>query len=306
MTHKDATTPIADERQGTLYVVATPIGNLEDITLRALKVLKTVHIIAAENVSHTKSLCEHYGIRKKLIRYHQHNQAAQTKYLMGRLTSGCDVALVTDAGTPGISDPGVHLIDEAMQQEIRVSPIPGPSAVITALSVSGMPTGEFVFVGFLSNKKGKRKKELEALRTEARTMVFFESPHRVVAMLTDLNDILGNRDMVLLREMTKVFEEVRRGTVTDILAHMDPEKIRGEFTLVVSGTGVSATEETLISERVLHRIESLLGAQTRSVRDIAHMVSEEEGLAYRVIYKQCLFQKKAFENLSADGIDQNP
>ncbi|MFO7986051.1 MAG: 16S rRNA (cytidine(1402)-2'-O)-methyltransferase [Desulfatiglandaceae bacterium] len=298
MALKTPPSPSSDAQPGTLYVVATPIGNLEDITLRALRVLKGVEIIAAESVSHTKSLCEHYGIRKKLVRYHQHNQVARARYLVDQLSSGGEVALVTDAGTPGISDPGVYLIDQAMRQGIRVSPIPGPSAVITALSVSGMPTGNFLFLGFLSNRRGRRKKELTALRTETRTMVFFESPHRVVAMLTDVRDILGDRDMVMLREMTKVFEEIKRGTVTDVLTHMDSEKIRGEFTLVISGTGVSAPEAAVINERVLNRIESLLKAQTQSVRDIAETVSKEEGLAYRDIYKQCLSQKNTLESLS--------
>lgn len=277
---------------GTLYVVGTPIGNLEDITLRALKILKAVDLIAAERVSHTRSLCRHYGIRKKLVSYNQHNQMPQAGYLMGQLTSGRDVGLVTDAGTPGISDPGVYLIHQAIQHSIRVSPVPGPSAVISALSVAGLPTGKFVFLGFLSSKPGKRKKELVSLQRESRTMVFFESPHRIRAMLTDLKAVLGNRDMVLLREMTKVFEEVRPGPVEEVLGHLDPEKVKGEFTLVVSGAPVHDRPGQFMSERVANRIESLLKTQHYSVRDIAQKVSAEEGLSYRDIYKQCLSIKE--------------
>ena len=164
--------PTHNQRGGTLYVVSTPIGNLEDITLRALKTLKSVDTIAAENVSHSRRLCERYSIRTRVTNYHQHNQNTKTEQLINRLKSGSDLALVTDAGTPGISDPGVYLINRALNEDIKVRPIPGPSAVVAALSVSGLPTARFVFLGFLSNKAGKRKRELEKLASENRTMVF--------------------------------------------------------------------------------------------------------------------------------------
>ena len=275
---------------GTLYVVATPIGNLEDVTLRALRVLENVDVIAAENIAHTKGLCEHYGIRKRLTRYHQHNQRSKASELLRELKSGKDVALVTDAGTPGISDPGVFLIGRAAKEEIKVVPIPGASAVIAALSVSGLNTNSFIFSGFLPNKSGKRKKELKKLVAEPRTMVFFEAPHRLKAMLTDLMEILGDRDIVMLREMTKMFEEIKRGTVSSVLEYMTPDRIRGEFTLVVAGSEGERADVT--NMKVVKRIEKML-SEKMSVKDIACVLSGEEGLTYRQIYKKCLDRKKA-------------
>ena len=275
---------------GILYVVATPIGNLEDITLRALRALENVDVIAAENVAHTKGLCEHYGIRKRLTRYHQHNQRSKASELLRELKSGKDVALVTDAGTPGISDPGVFLIGQAAKDKIKVVPIPGASAVIAALSVSGLNTNSFIFSGFLPNKSGKRKKELKKLVAEPRTMVFFEAPHRLKAMLTDLMEILGDREIVMLREMTKMFEEIKRGPVSSVLEYLTPDRIRGEFTLVVAGSEDEKTDASNL--KVVRRIEEML-AEKMSVKDIACVLSSEEGLTYRQIYKKCLDRKKA-------------
>ena len=275
---------------GTLYVVATPIGNLEDVTLRALRVLENVDVIAAENIAHTKGLCEHYGIRKRLTRYHQHNQRSKASELLRELKSGKDVALVTDAGTPGISDPGVFLIGRAAKEKIKVVPIPGASAVIAALSVSGLATNSFIFSGFLPNKSGKRKKELKKLVAEPRTMVFFEAPHRLKAMLTDLMEILGDRDIVMLREMTKMFEEIKRGTASSVLEYLTPDRVRGEFTLVVAGSEGERADVT--NMKVEKRIEEML-AEKMSVKDIACVLSGEEGLTYRQIYKKCLDRKKA-------------
>ncbi|MFH1630451.1 MAG: 16S rRNA (cytidine(1402)-2'-O)-methyltransferase [Pseudomonadota bacterium] len=290
---------IPSQKHGTLYVVSTPIGNLEDITLRALKVLKSVDMIAAENVTHTKGLCERFGVKTRITNYHQHNQNTKTEQLIARLKSGSDLALVTDAGTPGISDPGVYLINRAVEEDIRITPIPGPSAVVAALSVSGFPTARFVFLGFLSNKAGKRKKELEKLVSETRTMVFFEAPHRVTAMLADLRQILGERPMVMLREMTKVFEEMHRGTPGDILESLTPDKIRGEITLVVAG--IKPKEESRsLSEEASNRIEDLIREKTLSIKDIAGLVSSEEGLAYRQVYKECLDRKGELECLRRD------
>jgi 16S rRNA (cytidine1402-2'-O)-methyltransferase len=277
---------------GTLYVVSTPIGNLEDITLRALKVLMSVDLIAAEKVPHTKGLCKHYGIETRLTSYHQHNRKVKTPELVEKLKAGGNIAIVTDAGTPGISDPGVYLINRAVREEIKVAPIPGPSAVIAGLSVSGLPAEKFVFLGFLPNRSGKRKSELRRLASESRTMVFFEAPHRVKAMLADLREILGDREMVMLRELTKVFEEVKRGPASTILQHLPSERIRGEFTLVMAGRDEKKKVQAL-SEGVLRRIEGLLAEKKMSIKDIAQLVSSEEGLAYRQIYKECLARKKA-------------
>lgn len=282
---------------GTLYAVSTPIGNLEDITLRALKILKNVDVIAAENVTHTRGLCTHYDIRSRLTHYSQHNRYAKTSELIGRLKSGFDIALVTDAGTPGISDPGVHLINRALEENVKVSPVPGASALAAALSVSGLATDQFVFLGFLSNKQGRRKRELKKLITEPRTMVFYEAPHRIMAMLTDLKDILGNRRMVMLREMTKVFEEVKRGSVSNILNHLAPGgKTRGEFTLVVEGSEKEKKIHALNRE-TLDRVDKLLAEKKMSIRDIAGLISGEAGLTYRQVYKECLVRKRPPEGV---------
>jgi len=279
---------------GVLHVVSTPIGNLEDITLRALNILKDVDLIAAENVDHTKRLCRHYDIRTALTAYHQHNQNARTDQLIEKLKSGMDLALVTDAGTPGISDPGVHLVNRAVAEGIRVAPVPGPSAVAAALSVSGLPTDRFVFLGFLSNKSGRRKAELRKLVSETKTMVFFEAPHRIQAMLGDLKEIFGGRRMVMLREMTKVFEEMKRGTPADILAFLSPEKTRGEFTLVVAGRELGEAPKGLSGEAV-KRMEALIRAGELSTKDVASQISREEGLPYRQVYKACLEKKDGME-----------
>jgi 16S rRNA (cytidine1402-2'-O)-methyltransferase len=283
--------PAQQQSCGDLYVVSTPIGNLEDITLRALRVLKTVDMIAAENVPHTRILCGRYGIKTRLSSYHQHNQKIKAPGLIKRLKAGADIAIVTDAGTPGISDPGVYLINRAIKEKINVTPIPGASAVIAAISVSGFSARGFVFLGFLSNKSGKRKRELKRLSSEPSTMVFFEAPHRLTAMLIDLREILGDRQVVILREMTKVFEEVKRGTVSAMLAHLTKEKIIGEFTLVVEGTGEQQKPQGL-SEGVQKRIEELLTEKKMSIKDIAILLSSEEEIAYRRVYKECLAIRK--------------
>ncbi|MCD6305473.1 MAG: 16S rRNA (cytidine(1402)-2'-O)-methyltransferase [Deltaproteobacteria bacterium] len=275
---------------GTLYVISTPIGNLEDITIRALRILKSVDRIAAESVAHTRQLCKSYGIDTALTSYHQHNQGTKTGQLIGWLKSGKQLALVTDAGTPGISDPGARLISLAAEKGIKVVPVPGPSALVAALSVSGLQTDRFLFLGFLSSKPGKRKKELNSLVSETRTMVFYEAPHRIQAMLADLQEIFGERQMVAAREMTKVFEEILRGTPADILASLTPEKIKGEFTLVVAGSE-SKQACAGLSEEALQRIDELIQANQMSVKDIAALISKEAGLPYRQAYRACLEKK---------------
>ncbi|MBW2004251.1 MAG: 16S rRNA (cytidine(1402)-2'-O)-methyltransferase [Deltaproteobacteria bacterium] len=221
--------------QGKIYIVSTPIGNMEDITLRALKVLKEVELIAAENREHTRKLCTYYTIKTPITAYNSHNQHYKGRVLLEKVKSGLDIALVSDAGTPGLSDPGSRLVREAIDNHVRLVPIPGVSASLAALSVSGLPTDRFIFVGFMSNKKGRRRKELEGLKREVRTMIFFESPHRLIKMLTDMHEILGNRDIVLAKEMTKIFEEVKKGSVSTILSSLEDERVRGEYTIIVEG-----------------------------------------------------------------------
>ena len=273
-------------------MVSTPIGNLEDITLRGLRILKEVDLIAAEGVRHSRKLCQNHGIKTKLISYNQHNQRRRGPELIRRLKSGLDVALVTNAGTPGVSDPGAILINQAVEEGIKVSPIPGPSAVISALSVSGLRAERFLFLGFLSHRSSKRRKELKNLISEQRTMVFFEAPHRVQAMLMDLKDILGDRQIVLLREMTKVYEEIKRGAASAILKQLDPEKIRGEFTLVVSGRE-KAVREASLDRETRRMIEKLLKENNMSIKDMATRLSDKKGLSYRRLYKECLAMKRA-------------
>ena len=263
--------------------------------MRALRILKNVDLIAAEKTAHTRGLLEHYGIKTRLTGYNQHNRKAKARELIQQLTSGRDIALVTDAGTPGISDPGAYLISQAANDNVKVVPIPGPSAVIAALSVSGMPTEEFVFCGFLPNKAGKRKKALKGLAPERRTMVFFEAPHRIEAMLTDLREVLGDRQVVMLKEMTKIFEEVERGAVSAVLAALEPDGVKGEFTLVVAGS--EEEEPRALSEEVLARIEELLSEGKMGVKDIADLISREEDVAYRQVYKECLARKRSSEDL---------
>jgi len=221
--------------QGKIYIVSTPIGNMEDITLRALKILKEVELIAAESKERTRKLCTYYAITTPITTYNSHNQHYKGRILLEKVKSGLNIALVSDAGTPGLSDPGSRLVREAIDNHIRLVPIPGVSASLAALSVSGLPTDRFIFVGFLSNKKGRRRKELDDLKREARTIIFFESPHRLIKMLTDVYEILGNRDIVVAKEMTKVFEEVKKGPASEILSSFEDEKIRGEYTIIAEG-----------------------------------------------------------------------
>jgi 16S rRNA (cytidine1402-2'-O)-methyltransferase len=296
---------IGNQTCGTLYLVSTPIGNLEDITLRALRILKEAELIAAENTSRTKVLCRHYGIHTKLTAYNQHNQKVKAPELVRALTSGRSICVVTDAGTPGISDPGSYLVGLAIDENIPVTPIPGPSALLAALTVSGFPTDRFVFLGFLSSKSGRRKKELKKLISEPRTMVFFEAPHRIRAMLTDLRAILGDRAVALTREMTKVFEETRRGSVSAILDDLAPDKIRGEFTLVVAGAERKGEDEGL-SQEVAVRIEALLEGDGMTIRDVADLVAREEGVAYRTVYRACLARKRARQdNQTQEGSESS-
>ncbi len=290
-----------DESSGKLYVVSTPIGNLEDITIRAVNVLKKVDIIAAESVGHTRGLCEYHNIKTKLTRYHQHNQKVKATELVQRLKTGQNVAVVTDAGTPGISDPGVYLIHLAAAEHIPVTPIPGPSAVIAALSVSGFPAEQFLFLGFLPTKPGKRKRVLSDLSSETRTMVFFEAPHRIKDMLEDLKEIFGDRRMVMVREVTKAFEDIQRGPVSEIAAYLTPDRVRGEFTLVVGGK--EGPKDKSLSREMLERIDALLAEEGRSIKDIAVLLSKEEGIAYREIYKQCIVKKRLLEKKGCDGTD---
>ena len=225
----------APDEDGVLYVVSTPIGNLEDITLRALRMLKEVDLIAAEDTRKTGFLLKHFEIKNKITSYHDYNKEKKTPFLINQLKSGKDVAIVSDAGTPGISDPCYFLVKEALKQEIRIVPLPGPSALLSALVVSGLPTDRFVFEGFLPQKKSKRAKRIKELSSEKRTLVLFESPYRLIQTLENLNQMLGERRIVVARELTKKFEEITRGKITDVKSYFEKRKIKGEMVIIVEG-----------------------------------------------------------------------
>ncbi len=218
-----------------LYIVSTPIGNLKDITLRALETLKNVDLIAAEDTRHTRKLLTHYGIHIPLTSYFEHNKFVKGPYIIEQLKQGRNIALVTDSGTPGISDPGYRLIQLAIQNEIPLTAIPGPTALIDALVLSGLPTDRFIFEGYLPVKSGTRRKRLREILDEKRTVIFYESPHRLLKSLQDIQEILGDREIVTLRELTKKFEQIIRGSSATVLEHFQKHSPRGEFVLAIRG-----------------------------------------------------------------------
>ena len=266
---------------GVLYVVATPIGNLEDITLRALRVLGEVGLIAAEDTRTTRKLLTHYRIKTPLTSYHEHNRAAKIPHIMKALETN-DVALVSDAGMPGISDPGYELVTEAIKEGIRVVPVPGPSAVIAALAVSGLPTEGFLFLGFLPRRRGDRRKLLESLKTQTFTMIAFEAPHRLAGSLEDLLAVLGDRRIAICREITKVHEEVFRGEVSQAIAHFS--QYRGEFTLVISGAGPEAAAAVVDTDWVREELRKLKG-NGLGAKDSVAQVTQASGLPRRDVYR---------------------
>lgn len=218
-----------------LYIVATPIGNLKDITLRAIEVLKSSDLIACEDTRHTKILTRHYGIDKPLVSYYEYNKLSRGEYLIKLLKEGKNIALVSDAGTPGISDPGSHIIKLAIENNIPLTYIPGPTAFIGALVLSGLPTHKFIFEGFLPAKSGARKNKLKELKGEKRTLIFYESPHRLIKTLQDILEVLGDREIALVRELTKKFEEIVRGKASEVFNFFQAKRIRGEFILILPG-----------------------------------------------------------------------
>jgi 16S rRNA (cytidine1402-2'-O)-methyltransferase len=219
---------------GTLYIVSTPIGNLNDITFRAVEVLKQVDLIACEDTRRTKILLEKFGLAKNLISYYNYNERQRAEEIIRELKSGKNVALVSDSGTPGISDPGFVLIKRAIEENITVIPIPGPTAFVCALVGSGLPMDEFVFVGFLPHKKG-RKTKLKKLSDEERTIILYESPHRLIKTLNEILEIFGDREIAVAKELTKIHEEFFRGKISEVLKKLTPDKIKGEFVIVISG-----------------------------------------------------------------------
>jgi 16S rRNA (cytidine1402-2'-O)-methyltransferase len=220
---------------GTLYLVATPIGNLEDITMRAVRILQEVDLIACEDTRTSRVLLNHYGINKPVVSYHNFNERQASERIIGRILEGQSVAVISDAGTPSISDPGFIIVREAVRQGINVAAIPGPAAMIMAVAVSGLPTDAFIFYGFLPQTSGKRRAILESLVERRETIVFYESPYKIHKLLDEVFEVIGNRKAALCREMTKKFEEIIRGDVEAIRGQLTGKKVKGELTLVVQG-----------------------------------------------------------------------
>jgi len=282
-------------KKGILYIVSTPIGNLEDITLRAVRVLKEVGLIAAEDTRRTKILLKAYGIDTPLTSLYDQNELKKSAALTARLNEGVDIAYVSDAGTPGISDPGYILVKQAVSESIRVVPVPGPVAAVAALTVSGVPMDSFVFFAFLPSRHGKRKSLLESLKEESKTMVFYESPNRLVATLQDINEILGDRQISVSRELTKIYEETLRGTVSEILESLRGKKIKGEITLVISGAATASGRSISVDE-IRKRFQELQKDPESSTRDIIDTLSKEMNIPRKEIYRQVLDFTKEVPN----------
>ena len=274
---------------GPLYIVATPIGNLEDITYRAVRVLREVSLIACEDTRHTRNLLDHYGIRTPTISYHEHNETARAAELVTRMLAGESVALVTDAGTPLVSDPGYRLVSAAILNQIPVLPIPGPSAALTALAGSGLPTDAFHFGGFLPHKPGQRARVLEALAGEEATLVFYEAPHRILEALEAIEAALGPRPVVVARELTKVHEEFLRGAAGEIRDRLAArEAVKGEFTILVGKATQPPPDHTPMNEAV----ETLVRAGAPRM-DAIKQVARRRGLSKRACTISCCARSSA-------------
>ena len=269
-----------------LYVVATPIGNLEDITLRAIRVLKEVRLIAAEDTRKTKRLLDHYGIHTLMTSYHEHNKMTKLGYLL-RFLETADLALVSEAGMPGISDPGYELVVAAARQGVQVVPIPGPSAIVAAVAASGLPTDQFTYLGFLPRKKSERVGLLEQVAQEPRTIVVFEAPHRLTDLLKDMLQVLGDRRVAIVRELTKLHEEVFRGVISEAIGHF--RQPRGEFTIIIGGNGKNA--KPALTAEIENEIEALQ-RQGVPAREAIARLSATTGLTRKELYRAWLALKR--------------
>lgn len=277
--------------KGTLYLVATPIGNLEDMTLRAIRILGEADLIAAEDTRQTLKLLNHLGLKKTLVSYYEHNKVEKGNYLIGQLLEGKNIALVSDAGTPGISDPGEDLVRLAIEQDIPVTAVPGPAALITALVVSGLPSGRFVFEGFLPMNKRSRAERIQSIREETRTLVFYEAPHKLPYTLKDLRAVLGNRRIVLARELTKKFEEFIRCTLDEAIERYENESPRGEYVLMVEGADAGELEEAKRlhwEEMSLEEHVQMYMAQGMDKKEAMKKVADDRGISKRDVYNGLL------------------
>jgi 16S rRNA (cytidine1402-2'-O)-methyltransferase len=276
-----------DNRHGVLYVVATPIGNLQDLSPRALQVLREVGLIAAEDTRHSKKLLTHFGVATTLQSLHEHNEREVTGALLKKLSSGMDVAIVSDAGTPLISDPGFHLVRAARLAGVRVVPVPGPAALVAALSVAGLPTDRFCFEGFLSSRQAARRQRLQSLADHTATLVFYESSHRILASVADMADIFGgDREATLARELTKTFETVLSGSLSSLLVQLqaDKQQQKGEFVVMVHG---AASRETSVVDSASEHVLTVLLAEL-PLKQAAALASRITGLSKNALYEHGL------------------
>jgi 16S rRNA (cytidine1402-2'-O)-methyltransferase len=291
--HKKNTVNVSSQ-MGMLYVVATPIGNLDDITLRALKTLNTVDLIAAEDTRYTAVLLAHHNIQTPLVSCHEHNECQRSSQLIKKIERGMSVALVSDAGTPSISDPGYRIVKAVVEKDIRVGPIPGASAALTALSVSGLPTDAFVFLGFPQKKRQRRAEQLRNLAKEKKTIIFYESPRRIISFLEEILNFVGDRYVVLSREMTKYHEEFVRGRIPQVLRILKERPVvKGECTLLVGGY---EKEKTGISDTMLDEIRNRLSRQDMSPSHLAKKMAQKYGLPRKDMYQIILRYRSCNEN----------
>jgi 16S rRNA (cytidine1402-2'-O)-methyltransferase len=274
-------------RSACLYLVATPIGNLEDITLRALRILKEVDQIACEDTRHTQKLLSHYEIHRPLVSYHEHNELTRAPELVLAMEQGAQIALVSDAGVPLVSDPGFRLVTLSVRHHIPVIPVPGPSALLAALSASGLPNEEFLFVGFLPARSGERRRALERLRIEDRTIIFYEAPHRLDETLVEAREILGDRPACLAREVTKLHEEFLRGTLSEISASTAQRPARGEITLLIGP--IPAEEQSGhrdTSQSLADRVDELMRQAKLDRKEALKLAAKERGITKRAAYQE--------------------
>jgi 16S rRNA (cytidine1402-2'-O)-methyltransferase len=272
----------------SLYLVATPIGNLEDITLRALRVLKEVDLIACEDTRQTRKLLNHYDIKTPLVSYHEHNEMTKAAELVVDLEGGAKIALVTDAGMPGISDPGFHLIALAIRHHVPVVPIPGASAFLAALVASGLPTDSFRFSGFLPSKSGQRRKLLETVKDSPRTQVFYEAPHRLLETLADVSEVLGNdRHVVVAREVTKIHEEFLRGRAGEILGQLKARgDVKGEITLLIAKAEEGAMTSASETLSVAQRVREIMALEKADEKTALKKIAKERGIGKSEAYRE--------------------
>lgn len=286
--NRSGNSPSAPESAGgCLYLVGTPIGNLEDITLRALRILKESDQIACEDTRHTQKLLTHYDIHRPLVSYHEHNELTRAPELVFAMEQGAKIALVSDAGTPLVSDPGHRLVTLCLRHHIPVVPVPGPSALLASLSASGLPAEEFLFVGFLSARSGERRRALERLRIEDRTIILYEAPHRVAECVSDAREILGERPACLAREVTKLHEEFLRGKLSEIATSLGERPARGEITLLIGPAQAPEARSGADSAQSLAaRVDELMHQAKLDRREALKLAARERGLTRRAAYDE--------------------